>query len=204
MSKSHRMAFGSRMTKEEINMKNKFKQSEGFGLIEVIVGITMLLMTAIAALSLSQTVIRTESFNEKRVMAYNLAQQVMEETRRSRDSSWDDLKSTTKWSAGADVSETIDDAEVLLGSESGDSFECQVVGTESKLNCEVENEEFIVSRAIEPIVNFQSLHDIDSSLRGSGIDEDLARKVVVTVEWDERGMKRDISLSTVLTDWKAY
>jgi type II secretory pathway pseudopilin PulG len=185
-------------------MKKIIQQQEGFGLIEVIVGISMLLITSVAALSLSQTVIRTESFNEKRVMAYNLAQQVMEETRRSRDSSWDDLKSKTRWSDGSGVSETIDDAEVLLGEQSGDSYECSVVETENVLNCKVENEEFTVSREILPMGNFANLHDIDSNLRGSDIDEDLARKVVVVVEWDERGVKRDISLTTVLTDWKAY
>lgn len=189
-------------------MRNIFKQQEGFGLIEVIVGISMLLICATAALSLSQTVIRTESFNEKRVMAYNLAQQVMEETRRSRDSSWDDLKSSTRWSEG----ETIDDSEILLGEQSGEidqitgkkSYECTVVAGENKLDCTVENEKFTVSRQILQMDNFSSLHDIDSNLRGSDIDEDLARKVVVVVTWDERGVQRDIALTTVLTDWKTY
>lgn len=187
-------------------MKNFIQNNNGFGLIEVIVGISMLLITSVAALSLSQTVIRTESFNEKRVMAYNLAQQVMEETRRSRDSNWDDLKSTSRWSADSwtGVTDTIDDADVLLGEQSGDKYKCEAVADEAKLNCTIENEDFIVSREISEIVNFQNLHDIDSTTRGTQIDDDLARKVVVVVEWDERGMKRDISLSTILTDWKSY
>lgn len=183
-------------------MKKIYQQQEGFGLIEVIVGISMLLITAVAALSLSQTVIRTESFNEKRVMAYNLAQQVMEETRRSRDSSWDDLKSNTRWEDGS-----IDETEMLLGQQSGGvedgySYECKPEAEE--LKCVIKNEEFTVSRTVDPISDFKDLNGIENSLRGSDIDEDLARKVVVVVKWDERGAERTIDLTTVLTDWKSY
>ncbi len=172
--------------------------NKGFGLIEVIVGVTMLLITSIAALSLSQTVIRTESFNEKRVIGYNLAQQVMEETRRSRDSSWDDLKSDTRWGDGS-----IDESDVLLGEQTGNSYECSIV-SDNEIGCKVENEDFVVTREIQEVNNFSNLHGITTDLRGSDIDDSLVRRVIVKVTWTERGAERDITLVTLLTDWKAY
>jgi prepilin-type N-terminal cleavage/methylation domain-containing protein len=171
-------------------MKNKNKNNRGFSLIEVIIGITMLLLTATAALSLSKTVIRTENFNENRVMAYNLAQEAMEETRRSRDSNWDDLKSDTRWE---------NDSIELLSSE---NTTCTEDGT--NLLCDIEGKKFTLTRTIKPVDNFTSLHDISDTIRGTDIDGNLVKRVYIKVGWQERGAQREIVLVTLLSDWKAY
>jgi len=174
-------------------MKNikKNKNDRGFSLIEVIVGITMLLLTATAALSLSKTVIRTENFNENRIIAYNLAQEAMEETRRSRDSSWDDLKSDTRW----EYDNSID----ALNS---DNTTCEPSGDD--LLCDIEGRKFTLTRTIETVDDFTSLHDISSTVRGTDVDSSLAKRVYVKVAWQERGTDYDIVLTTILTDWKTY
>jgi hypothetical protein len=73
-------------------------------------------------------------------MAYNLAQEAMEETRRSRDSNWDDLKSDTRWE---------NDSIELLSSE---NTTCTEDGT--NLLCDIDGKKFTLTRTMRQLIIF--------------------------------------------------
>lgn len=176
------------------NFKNNEK---GFGLVEVVIGITMLLITSTAALSLSHTVTTSERLNEKRVVAYNLAQQVMEEIRRKRDSNWDDLKSETRWETGG-ILDDLNSYYTTTGSE------CTVLSND-EIVCDIDNSEYTVTKTIDDLSdnNISGLHDIDNDDRGSYISGTLAKRVEVKVEWMDKGEVQDLAIVTMLTDWSS-
>lgn len=185
-----------------VAMNNKYSQ-RGFGLIEVIIGITMLILTATAALSLSRTSIKAEAFNSRRVVAYNLGQQILEEARRTRDSAWDDLNPETRWIIGADAL-----IERLDNYEGNQSF-CEDSDEPGyAVKCTVDNVPYHIAMEVEN-VNLTDLHGkqtgeyTPASLRpGVDISEDLAKRIFVDVKWDEAGSERHLELITLLTDWK--
>ncbi|MFA4930427.1 MAG: type II secretion system protein [Patescibacteria group bacterium] len=178
-------------------MKKLHNNQSGFGLIEVIIGITMLLITSTAALSLSHTVTTAERLNEKRVVAYNLAQQVIEEIRRKRDSNWDDLKAETRWE-DSDILDDLNNYYATTGSE------CEVQST-SEIVCDIDNTEYTVTKNIDELTddNISGLHDIANDDRGSYISGTLAKRVEVVVEWFDKGEPQDLSLVTMLSDWSS-
>lgn len=178
-------------------MKKLIINQSGFGLVEVVIGITMLLITSTAALSLSHTVTTAERLNEKRVVAYNLAQQVMEEVRRKRDSNWDDLKSQTRWE-DSDILDDLNSYYTTTGSE------C-VVHSANEIKCDIDNSEYTISKTIDDLTNdnISGLHDIDDDDRGSYISGTLAKRVEVKVEWTDKGRVEDLALVTLLTDWSS-
>lgn len=174
------------------------RKNKGFGLIEVIVGITMLLLTSIAALTLARSVTRFERFNEQRLVAYNLAQMVMEETRRKRDSAWDDLKRETRWEDVADgqiIVDSLNDYYFNYGTE-GDR--CDDSGNDT-IVCNLDNNEYTIVRQVAPLS--QTISELD----GTGIEtmsDTVARRVFVDVMWFDQGQERHLDLTTILTDWK--
>jgi len=184
------------------DMNNNYSQ-RGFGLIEVIIGITMLILTATAALSLSRTSIKAEAFNSRRVVAYNLGQQILEEARRTRDSAWDDLNPETRWLIGSEA--LIESLENYEGSQNfcEDSDE-----PDYAVKCTVDNIPYHIAMEVENVDMTELQGDeagqyTPASLRpGVDISEDLAKRIFVDVKWDEAGSERHLELITLLTDWK--
>jgi len=194
-------------------MKNKHKKlvivdtnDRGFGLIEVIVGLTMLVLTATAALALSRTSIKAESFNAQRVVAYNLAQQVMEETRRQRDSAWDDLNPETRWLIGTDaLIKSLDNYVSTGGSCVGSDEE---VGYPVKCTLKT-NDVYYIKTDVTNVNDISTLHGASGDGYGfyeergaTDISSELAKRVYIDVMWSERGSKRHFELISLLTDWK--
>jgi|GEM_PF-2786761 len=180
------------------------KNSErGFGLIEVIIGITMLILTATAALSLSRTSIRAEAFNSRRVVAYNLGQQIIEEVRRTRDSAWDDLNPETRWLIG-------DEALInRLENYEGTQGFCENSDEDGyAVKCTIENVPYHIAMEVENVDMTELQGDeagpyTPASLRpGVTISDELTKRIFVDVMWDEAGSERHFELITLLTDWK--
>lgn len=183
-------------------MNNNYTQ-RGFGLIEVIVGITMLILTATAALSLSRTSIKAEAFNNRRVVAYNLGQQIIEEVRRTRDSAWDDLNPDTRWLIGDEaLIESLENYEGTQGfCENSDEDGYAVM-------CTIENVPYHIAMEVENIDMTELQGDetddyTPASLRpGVTISDELSKRIFVDVMWNEAGSERHFELVTLLTDWK--
>jgi type II secretory pathway pseudopilin PulG len=192
-------------------MKKLYKQfssaNSGFGLIEVIVGIAMLMVTATAAVSLAKTVVLSESNNTNRVIAYNLGQQVMEEVRRSRDSAWDDFKSGTRWL----IKDPSGNSTYLLDSlnnygggvcEKGSA----TAENEEIVNCTINNTKYKITKSAEN-VDLSTLHGTDAlspskERNNEKISPELTKRVMVKVEWSDRGAPRNLVLVTLFTDWR--
>ncbi|MFZ5392521.1 MAG: type IV pilus modification PilV family protein [Patescibacteria group bacterium] len=179
--------------------KKNLNSQRGFGLIEVIVGIAMLLITATAALSIAHFTTKAERYNEKRIVAYNLAQQVVEEVRRQRDSAWDDFKSDTRWESttGEIVVDNLNN--FYLNGSTGDGC---VSGGTGMIDCTIGGSDFDIE------VQTEALGDVISKLHGHDIDgtddmaDSVARRVYVDVTWTDAGTDRNLTIVTLLTDWK--
>lgn len=186
-------------------MQNKYKNKrknrlqKGFGLIEVIVGIAMLLITATAALSIAHFTTKAERYNEKRIVAYNLAQEVMEEVRRQRDSAWDDFKSDTRWedTAGKIIVDNLNN--FYLSGTTGDG--CSG-GSGGNIDCTIGGSKYQIE------VKTEALGDVISKLHGHDTDgtddmaDSVARRIYVDVTWTDAGTDRNLTVVTLLTDWK--
>ncbi len=180
-------------------MKTKIENisERGFGLIEVIVGIAMLLITATAALSIAHFTTKAERYNEKRIVAYNLAQEVMEEVRRQRDSAWDDFKSDTRWEAGGIIVDNLDD--FYFDGTEGDGC---TGGTGGDIQCTIGNTQYDISlrtNELSEVISQLHGHDSDDTL---DMADSVARRIYVDVSWLDAGTERNLTLVTLLTDWK--
>lgn len=187
-----------------INLIQKFKSEEGFGLVEVLVGTVMLLFTATAALTLSHQVTRSETFNEKRMVAYNLAQWAMEDIRKTRDSMWDDIQAEdSRWGEQGFWEQKIyDDLEKS-------PYSCASKKTDGAYllfeKCQINDENSNTTEENYNLkVKISDMSDV-SILNGQGanrIDDSLAKRVEVVVEWNERGTDvKNLKLTSMLTDW---
>ncbi len=75
-------------------------QSKGFGLLEVLISIAILVMVSGAAIALQISSTRGSINVKQDVVAYNLAQEAIEQVRQQRDSNWIDQNPQTSWSSG--------------------------------------------------------------------------------------------------------
>ena len=79
-------------------MKGNQIRNKGFGLVETVIAIAILFTVLGTSVSLSRYAVRSSSDSQVRIVAYNLAQQKMENIRRDRDNNW--LTAGTSWSNG--------------------------------------------------------------------------------------------------------
>ena len=81
--------------------RGKLKASNGFGLIEVLISITILILVLSSAVAMQIASSRGIISVRQDIVAYNLAQEKIESIRKDRDTVWMDEDSSTDFSAFA-------------------------------------------------------------------------------------------------------
>lgn len=147
----------------------------GFGLVEVIVSITIMVVIVIALTYLSQSAFRTWETAQSRTVAYNLVQKTIEDLHNKRDAS---IAKGQDW--------TTDFATVL------NQYKDPVASV--KIN----NKDFYVTAIMEPRDNVQvPINGVMTTKPG------LMKKFTITVKWKDRQRDGELKGETYLTDWKS-
>lgn len=212
-------------------MNKKFKQRSGFSLIENIIAFAVLTITVLGATNLLSSSIAQSQENTLRLQAYMLAQQGIEATRNIRDSNWMqnlsfDTENGLIWGNGTIYPKT---QEVTIAIEpiydannvnvSGASWQI-LPGTNSQLyegtarsggtrySHLQAGERSPFKRSITISKDFDDLKTLTEINESENISENAEKisdnllLVESTVSYLFRGREKEITLTTVLTDWK--
>ena len=76
----------------------KTKKTNGFGLLEVLIASSIILIVILSLAAVSNSTLRSTYQIDERAQAINLAQEGIEVVRQIRDTNWIDQKTETKWS----------------------------------------------------------------------------------------------------------
>jgi prepilin-type N-terminal cleavage/methylation domain-containing protein len=167
-------------------MKNK-----AFTLIETLIGITLITVVLTAVTGLILSTLLSNQRNLHILQATALAQEGVEVMRHVRDSNWLQNYSwnggTGEWFGDFALSEEdVDDVVTLYLKQEG----CQHHWCFSAIDDDGEVDEFLRTITVSHV-----LDEMDVVM--SGMVE-----VTATVNWDEKGVDREVVLSTYLTDWQ--
>lgn len=205
--------------------KNATKQ--GFSLIEIIVAFSVLVVVIVASTNLLVTIIRTNTENQNTLVAYGLAQEGLEAVRNIRDSNWllgadfqGKVGSDCLWAGGVCLPDTV-------GITKDFSIEVQMVQFGGDANPGVQSIPLyspwklqdVSAIASEPSVESTQLCFAEGWYMPCGnlgqenkslfsryveisVVTDKKYRVSSVVRWLESGRKKEVRLSTELTDWK--
>lgn len=173
-------------------MRKKSKKS-GFGLLEVVLAAGILIIVIGATVTLANMAVKNSVISMDRTQAYNLAREGMELVRSIRDTAWIDGNPTTDWQSGLPLSQDSDDSYGLVYNQLGNKkWSLQKTGSE-------------IEGGIQTIPLGQQTYSRKIFIlpADAGIDNNqLMRKVVVKVEWQDYGLPWSTEISSLLSDWK--
>jgi len=157
--------------------KNKKSKQSGFGLVEVLVSISLLTLVVVTFNQLSLFAFRNWENAQNKSIAYNLIQSTIEDLHNIRSENLNNSDNVIIWSSGT-LSST--------GATPSTTTSKQTVN----------NKEYTITTTV---VN------IDTQLNGANGIVDLTdskKKVSVKVDWSERNGPKSLTGVTYLTDWK--
>ena len=157
-------------------MKNKFRQ-KGIGIVEGIVGISMLLIIFIAFSSLLNFNQRIQQQNENKLEAINIAAEAIEAVYSIKKEDWD-IISALNFSTNY-YPEISGKKWVLSATDPG-----PVGGIYQRW-----------------VVLERVYRDLNDDIAAAGAEDTESRKVTAYVEWNERGSTKQITLVTYITNW---
>jgi len=213
-----------------IKQSNTNHRRSGFTLIENIIAFTILTITILAASNLLSNSIRQAEQNTLRLQAYLLAEQGLESARNIRDSQWvqniDFSETKTKLWGGNNFYPKNPLQEVAinpiynsLNSVNGSSFEIldssqaqlYIDKTQgySRYSHTPNGDKSPFKRTIKLEKEFPALKELAeiNTAQQNNFDiqqtlEDNILLVTSTVEYEFRGQTKQLSLQTILSDWK--
>lgn len=187
-------------------MKKFGKKS--FGLIEVLIACSILIILSGAVLAINVVVNNNLQFTRERAHAYYRAMEAIEAVRNIRDSNYIDGDASTDWDSFVcnQTQNRIDQPE------RNDPDARYIVNT----NCTVggTNDRLMLFPAGDRRGNYRSAFGIDYynylTFEDSGINPDIKNgdtnnnsiRVVATIEWESRGRTHSVELREILTNWK--
>jgi Tfp pilus assembly protein PilV len=212
-------------------MKNNKNNRKGFTLIENIIAFVVLTITVLGATNLLSSSVAQSQENSLRLQAYLLAQQGIESVRNVRDSNWtQNLAFNTEqgsiWGNGTIYPKTDDlsiaiepvyDANnvnvsgapwIILPSSSSQLYEANTRTGSKRFSHIQAGERSPFSRTITLSKNFEDLNLLSqiNETENLNIDsEKIADNLILatsTVEYEFKNKTKEISLTTILTDWK--
>jgi len=184
----------------------KISKKKGFGLLEVVIAAGIISIFAGGVVLLSVASLRSSVINKHRTQAAALAQEAIEGIRVIRDSAWIDQDSTTEW-----------DTNIPLTTPSGSFNRVYYDKSDGKWkidsfvdspNCAsgsgVENESWFKLDKVcfnRKLTIENGPNEISNT---DGTTNLTSRKVKVIVTWSDYGKGRDVTVETLLTNWRAY
>jgi len=195
------------------NSKNKtlkfFSKKTGFGLLEVLIASSILIIVIGAVSSLARSAIRNNLISLQRAQAYNLARESVEIIRANRDSKWidneclDEVDCSLDWNYDFRISNGI---ERICTVTAEDSVDCDCPETEIILD----NTKFIRSFKLENIDDLNekfnqelaNLVEADSSQSFVNDQNQRLTKITITVSWNAYSKEKKVNIPFILTGWK--
>ena len=165
-----------------ISMNIWNKKSPAFTLVEIIVILFIISVGLIGVLSLVIQNIQSQVINKNSIVAYQLAQEGIELTRKTRDTNWINANSWNQGLADGDYfMDYLDETPQAL-----------VSGSSAQLY--KDNNDYYVHEAGGVLTNFSRTIKLTSVSANS-------MSVLVNVSWSNRNKNFDYSLETRLYDW---
>lgn len=171
-------------------MKQKVKNNNGFGILEIIISIFIISMAFIALLSLTGQNIQAQNTNENSLVASQLAQEGLELVRNQRDDAWFDHEDYDKYIYKAgDLTFTID-----------------YTANAADYSAETINDEaarlFIDASGNYAHDNSGTATPFYRLITISTDDESKYLEVECEVKWNERGKDNEYTVKTLLYAWR--
>jgi Tfp pilus assembly protein PilV len=177
----------------------------GFTLIELVIGVTILVIGVLAVFSLAIFTINLNQENMTKIQALELAREGLEMVRNIRDSNWKNNfpfnGGIEKWGENLDTSKTV----IISPTFSGDipwTVASVVVSEQTR-------ESYRLKKATQEgigVFTHEELVGAEPSNFYRYISivpkNENAFLVTATVFWIEKGKERKVDLSTVITNWK--
>lgn len=154
------------------------KRQKGIGIIEVLIGTSLIAIVFFSFLVLSQYSLRLQSQNKAKLEAINIAIETIEAARSFRNEGWDGFFVLLQ---GTPYYPVISDNRWIL---------------------EADNPGLINGKYNRWLIIESVLRDTNDDISDSGIEDDQTRKVTAFVQWQDRGQIKEISLNTYLTNWE--
>lgn len=158
-------------------MMNNFKKQKGIGIIEVIISLSIIMITFWSFTGIAKYSLKIQEENNSKIEALNLAFESIEATRSIRNESWDNISSLlTETEYYPIISE---DRWIFTSTDPG-----LIIGKYDR---------FITAERV--------YRDANDNISESGTEDDQTRKINSIVEWNDHGQAKQINLSTYLTNW---
>ncbi|MBU1019020.1 MAG: prepilin-type N-terminal cleavage/methylation domain-containing protein [Patescibacteria group bacterium] len=173
-------------------MKLRSKK-EGFTLIEILIGVSIIAVTMTAMTNLVIVSMRANTFNMNTLQAYYLAEEGLEAMRNMRDSNW---MQNYGWNMGEGFECGMEGGSYRFTASKGDPWTLTLNGDPQLYEVDnVSHMSFSHSGGKESAFSRYILVEYEECESG-------AAKISSVVEWSERGNDQNITLTTYLTDWR--
>jgi len=173
--------------------------SFGFGLLEVMIGVTILTMVVGGVLYLERAAIKSNALSREKTQAYNLGREVVEIIRASRDTKWID-EQLNDWNEDfSGVNKTcILGSSNLISCSSGENSEEITLG-----NTKYERY-FILDNISSGNFNNELISQTNSEFftTDTNTDNKVITKLTVVIKWQSYGKTNTAEIPVVLSDWK--
>lgn len=158
-------------------MKKIFQEQKGFGIIEIVICISILVITFWSFTGIAQYCLKIQEQSKTKIQAMNLAAETIESVRSIRNESWDNISS------------------LLL------ETKYYPVISENKWTLTLNNPGLISGTYDRSVTLERVYRDANDNISESGTEDDQTKKITALVEWNDRGQTKQINLSTYLTNW---
>ena len=158
-------------------MKKTPQQQKGFGIIEVIVCIAIIMITFWSFTGIAKYCLKIQEQNRVKIEAVNLASEAIEVVRSIRNENWDNISS------------------LLL------ETKYYPIISENEWTLTLSNPGVINGTYNRSITLERVYRDTSDNISKSGIEDNQTMKIIALVEWNDRGQTKQINLSTYLTNW---
>lgn len=185
----------------------KLKGKKSFGLIEVLIACSILIIVAGAVMAINVIINNNLQFTRERAFAYYRAAEAIEGVRNVRDSNYIDGNADTDWNTYV-CNKTKDTTEVPILNNPDIRYriitDCSVSGANGRFFLakaeEADEESSVFGISYRYYLTFKD-SSINPEITG-GQSADNSIRATATVEWNSRGRLHTIQLSELLTNWR--
>ena len=185
-------------------IKQHKKYNRGFGLLEVLVSSSIIIMILSSVVFIGRQAIVNSTYLQQRAQAIYLAQEGLEQVREMRDTNWNDQNSETEWNDWAyDGSNyAVPSGNYIIKYMSA----IKRVMLSKDLDASPSGESITLDK--QDFKRYVEISTVASTniLPGTG-DNDVHKdinslKVTVRVKWTNAGVDRETNVSEILTNWR--
>ena len=177
-------------------IKHHKKFNKGFGLLEVLVSASIIIMILSSVVFIGRQAIVNSTYLQQRAQAIYLAQEGLEQIRQIRDTNWIDRNSNTEWNDW-----------VFDGSNysapSG-KYNLKYMGSPKRtlLVKDAASSGEIINLDKQDFKRFIEVESVGNALPAVTNKDISSLKVTVRVKWSNGGTNRETNVSEILTNWR--